>query len=223
MHKVLQRTGVFDLGSRTASARARRRRPSGALSIVHLAKPANSALLDSLQNGLARAGSSLRRLLAGAPIARALLRDVMDLWPECDVRTPVCVGLRGSPGNGRDRPRGVAQSRRGRGCSSVGGRTRPPQRRRCGRPLYGASACVPRSALCKLSSTATNLVCIKCRQSVGDDGRAQVPPTPHRFTPVPLLKSAAISLSHSSLIHYELVVEPHAAGPCRHWPGRREQ
>jgi len=38
---------------------------------------------------LARAGGSLRLLLlAGAPIAAALLRDVIDVWPECEVRTP---------------------------------------------------------------------------------------------------------------------------------------
>ena len=60
---------------------------------MDVAGGAGSVLLEldraRARTRLARAGSSLRLLLlAGAPIARSLLRDVMDLWPECDVRTP---------------------------------------------------------------------------------------------------------------------------------------
>ncbi len=58
--------------------------PAALSSVLSGARPGSPA-----RTRLARAGSSLRLLLlAGAPIARSLLRDVMDLWPECDVRTP---------------------------------------------------------------------------------------------------------------------------------------
>ena len=58
--------------------------PAALSSVLSGARPGSRA-----RTRLARAGSSLRLLLlAGAPIARSLLRDVMDLWPECDVRTP---------------------------------------------------------------------------------------------------------------------------------------
>jgi len=63
--------------------------------VMWMSPAALSSVLSGARTGshtrtrLARAGSSLRLLLlAGAPIARSLLRDVMDLWPECDVRTP---------------------------------------------------------------------------------------------------------------------------------------
>ncbi len=68
---------------------------------------------------LARAGSSLRLLLlAGAPIARSLLRDVMDLWPECDVRTPYGMTevLPATDVTARE----VLAEPPGAGCSSVG-------------------------------------------------------------------------------------------------------
>jgi acyl-coenzyme A synthetase/AMP-(fatty) acid ligase/pimeloyl-ACP methyl ester carboxylesterase len=58
--------------------------PAALSSVLSGARPGSPA-----RTRLARAGSSLGLLLlAGAPIARSLLRDVMDLWPECDVRTP---------------------------------------------------------------------------------------------------------------------------------------
>ena len=58
--------------------------PAALSSVLSGARPGSHA-----RTRLARAGLSLRLLLlAGAPIARSLLRDVMDLWPECDVRTP---------------------------------------------------------------------------------------------------------------------------------------
>ena len=63
--------------------------------VMWMSPAALSSVLSGARTGshtrtrLARAGSSLRLLLlAGAPIARSLMRDVMDLWPECDVRTP---------------------------------------------------------------------------------------------------------------------------------------
>ena len=63
--------------------------------VMWMSPAALSSVLSGARTGshtrtrLARAGSSLRLLLlAGAPIARSLLRDVMDLWPECDARTP---------------------------------------------------------------------------------------------------------------------------------------
>ena len=58
--------------------------PAALSSVLAGARPGSH-----VRTRLARAGSSLRLLLlAGAPIARSLLRDVMALWPECDVRTP---------------------------------------------------------------------------------------------------------------------------------------
>jgi acyl-coenzyme A synthetase/AMP-(fatty) acid ligase/pimeloyl-ACP methyl ester carboxylesterase len=58
--------------------------PAALSSVLSGARPGSDT-----RTRLAGAGSSLRLLLlAGAPIARSLLRDVMDLWPECDVRTP---------------------------------------------------------------------------------------------------------------------------------------
>lgn len=81
-------------GSLTASALSEAMERAGG-TVMWMSPAAVRSVLSGAQPGtpehlrLRQAGGSLRLLLiAGAPVSRRLLRELMDLWPQADVRTP---------------------------------------------------------------------------------------------------------------------------------------
>lgn len=81
-------------GSLTATALSSAMERAGG-TVMWMSPAALRSVLSGARSGspqrtrLADAGANLRFLLiAGAPVSRRLLQDVMDLWPQADVRTP---------------------------------------------------------------------------------------------------------------------------------------